>query len=118
MNYFQVIKNITTEDALGDHLKGIEEGESCDFNVTLPIKIDNSATNRLDKLDYFGVCKLLGAFANTNGGILYLGVQEKKGVFSGIIGIDIENWERFQKHLLEKLRSVFDPIIEGSLCAE
>lgn len=113
MNYLQTIKNITTEDALQECLKGTEEGENCDFNVTLPIKTDNSATNTPGKLDYFGVCKLLGAFANTSGGILYLGVQEKKGVFSGIIGIDIENWEHFQKHLFEKLRSAFDPIIEG-----
>lgn len=113
MNYLQAIKNITTEETLHKYLVGTEEGENCDFNVNLPIKTDNSGTNTPGKIDYFGVCKLLGAFANTSGGILYLGIQEKKGVFSGIIGIDIENWEHFLKHLFEKLRSVFDPIIEG-----
>lgn len=73
--------------------------------------VENSSKNKPGKLDYLGICKELGAYANTSGGFLYLGVQEKKGLFSGIVGIDIENREHFQKHLLNKLRSVFAPVI-------
>src|SRR5437868_7122793 len=107
------MKNIETENELLDYLRGSEEGGTCDFNVALPVKGDQSTAINSSKLDFLGVCKLLGAFANTSGGILYLGVKEKSGLFSDIVGIEVDNWEQFQKHFFEKLRSVFDPIIEG-----
>ncbi len=113
VEYLRVVKNIETEDELLDYLKGSEEGETCDFNVALPVKGDQSAAINSSKSDFMGVCKLLGAFANTSGGILYLGVKEKNSLFAGIVGIELDNWEQFQKHLFEKLRSVFDPVIEG-----
>ncbi len=113
MNYLEMIKNITTEDLLKNYLKGTEEGENCDFNVAISIKIDKSLANAPIKSDYIGICKVVGSFANTSGGILYLGVQEEKGVFTSISGIEIENWERLQKEINEKLRSVYDPVIEN-----
>lgn len=37
MNYFQIMKNITTEDSLQNYLEGTEEGKNCDFNVAIPL---------------------------------------------------------------------------------
>ena len=110
MDSFSAIKNINTENDLRNHLKGTEEDVYRDFNSYLPIK--KSTTIDSNELDFFCVCKLVGAFSNTLGGIIYIGVKEKNGVFTDIIGVEIDNWERLQKDIHQKLRSVYDPIIE------
>ncbi len=107
MNWLDKLKDVVTEDVLYSLLKGAEEGSTIDFNEYIP-KSENS-----NKEDWFGICKLAGAFVNAQGGVILLGIKEVKGTFSEVVGISIENWERFQKHIIDKLRSLYDPVIES-----
>ncbi|MFA6915660.1 MAG: ATP-binding protein [Parachlamydiales bacterium] len=107
MDLIEKLKNVEDENELIKLLHKSEEGQSIDFNSYFP-KNDNTK-----KDDWFGICKLVGAFVNNLGGTILIGVEETGGIFSGICGVEIENWERIQKHIQDKLRSHYEPLIEN-----
>jgi ATP-dependent Lon protease len=89
------VKNTKTEENDKDDLNIISKGESniCEFKTALRW---NNLADRPDKNVEHSVLKTLSAFFNTEGGILFIGVNDK----GEPIGIDINQFPSEDKYLL------------------
>lgn len=108
-------ENVTHVDL--DRIKGFQEGTCLDFKRELPKKSQPDPANpKASKTDeWLGTCKLLASFANTKGGVVVFGIEEKNGVATAIKGVKIENWERLRQKITQKLRKNIDPTLSDPL---
>ena len=65
-----------------------EEGVSLDFKGHLP---DKKIDEKQLEEEWVRFSKTIGAFANTKGGIIFVGMHEKSGIASKIEGIEVDN---------------------------
>ncbi len=57
--------------------------------------------------------KDISAFANTVGGYLIYGIDEKEGVPTEILGVEVQNFDELKQRFENLLRTGVDPVIRG-----
>ena len=85
------------------------ENQYLDYKRTFSfLEADKSKNNKLEKVSEFrnDVC----AFANADGGYLIFGIAEDNGMATSIIGVDIENPDKFELDLRNKLMPIMPKV--------
>lgn len=93
---------ISLADLQGLVENGIPEGRQLEF------KRDRYAGNDAAKKEFAAD---VSAFANAQGGILLVGVEEKNGIASGIAGVEVSDSDAFVRGISDFVRSSIEPQI-------
>ena len=82
----------------------IPESRTLDYKRELPPQTDAGNKELL---------KDISAFANTVGGYLIYGIEEKEGVPTEILGVEVNNFDGLKQRFENLLRTGVDPVIRG-----
>jgi len=82
----------------------IPESRGLDYKRELPPQTDAGNKELL---------KDISAFANTTGGYLIYGIEEKEGIPTEILGVDVNNFDGLKQRIENLLRTGVDPVIRA-----
>lgn len=102
-----VSTNSETKNQL-DIIKLINEGETSNIEFKSTLRV-NLHTNNVDKKMEHGCMKTLAAFANSSGGILFIGVDDAKEILG--LEVDLKSFGN-KKDLMDEFRKHLDNLIE------
>jgi len=98
------INELTIDDINTIVQNEIPESRSLDYKLELPAMTEAGNKELL---------KDMSAFANTMGGYLIYGINEEKGVPTGVHGLDITDFDKLKQRFENLLRTGVDPVIRG-----
>lgn len=104
MIFEKPISEITEADLDALVQNGESEGKHLEFKAALPGGTDVERKEFLYDVS---------SFANAAGGYIIYGIKENEGRASGVVGVDVENGDRLEVSLRERVRDGIRPQIYG-----
>lgn len=102
--FIKPLNDVTINDINELVSNGVCESRILDYKLELHGNGDSGKKELL---------KDLSAFANTVGGCLIYGVEEESGLPTQIVGVKIDDFDKFKLHYENLLRTGVDPAIRG-----
>lgn len=101
----KLLNQVTLEDIQTTFQDKVPESRTLDYKLEIHPMTDGGNKEFL---------KDVSAFANTMGGYLIYGIEEKEGIPTGIKGVHVEDFDKLKLHFENLLRTGADPVIRGA----